>query len=487
MYDYFLGGKDHFEADRKAAEKVIAAYPETRTVARANRRFLTRAVWYLAEHGIGQYVDLGSGMPTSPTVHEIARQVRPEARVVYVDNDPVVASHCRFVCDGDRGLGFIEGDIRAPQDILTELQLSGTIDLSKPVAFLFAAVLHFVPDKDEPKGIVSAFRWRMAPGSYLVISHGAADNASRNVLSKIADVYQGATAPAVPRTAREIREFFSGLDLVEPGLVDVARWRSDMKEKATKIRLLAGVGRKPGNLPMAWPDDHRDGWHETRRETVNSKAGTRERAMPKYVRVAAAVRAQIEDGMLLPGEPVPSGAALSRATGYSALTCRRALRALIQDGVLAPGASPGARPRVPPRTPVPGDQNLADAARVLSASLAARRRAVGLTQPQFAKVVGLSVTTIGHAETGRVWQSRHFWEQADKAVGAGGELLALHDAYRAVAVPAGPAGETPVQDTGGDPWTIAVAASERTTCVAITWANGVVTTVYPPRSASPVP
>jgi SAM-dependent methyltransferase len=245
MYDYFLGGKDHFEADRGAAEQVIAAYPEMRTVARANRRFLTRAVWYLAEHGIRQYVDLGSGMPTSPTVHEIARQVRPDARVVYVDNDPVVASHCRAVCDGDKGLGFIEADIRAPQRILNDLPLTGIIDLSEPVAFLCAAVLHFVPDEYQPKAIVAALRWRMAPGSYLVISHGAADAASKSVLSEIADVYQGATAPAVPRTAREIREFFTGLDLVEPGLVDARRWRSDMKEKATKVRLLAGVGRKP--------------------------------------------------------------------------------------------------------------------------------------------------------------------------------------------------------------------------------------------------
>jgi hypothetical protein len=247
MYDYFLGGKDHFESDREAAERVIAAYPETRTVARANRRFLTRAVWYLAEHGIMQYFDLGSGMPTSPTVHEIARQVRPDARVVYVDNDPVVATHYREVCDGGSGLAFIQGDIRAPQGILTELQFTDTIDLSEPVAFLCAAVLHFVPDDDQPRGIVAALRWRMAPGSYLVISHGAVDVANKSVLSEIADVYQEASAPAVPRTVKEIREFFTGLDLVEPGLVDARRWRSDMKEKATKIRLLAGVGRKPGN------------------------------------------------------------------------------------------------------------------------------------------------------------------------------------------------------------------------------------------------
>lgn len=248
MYDYFLGGKDHFDVDRKAAEQVIAVYPETRTVARTNRRFVTRAVWYLAEHGISQYVDLGCGMPTSPTVHEIARQVRPGARVAYVDNDSVVATHYGAVCDGDTGLEFIEGDLRTPQGILTDLQFMRTIDLSKPVAFLCAAVLHFVPEDDLPRGIIAALRWRMAPGSYLVISHGAADAANRNVLSEIADVYQEATAPAVPRTAEEIREFFTGLDLVEPGIVDARLWRSDMQEKATKIRLLAGVGRKPRDL-----------------------------------------------------------------------------------------------------------------------------------------------------------------------------------------------------------------------------------------------
>jgi len=249
MYDYFLGGKHHLEADRNAAEQVIAAYPETRTVARTNRRFLTRAVWYLAEHGISQYVDLGCGMPTSPAVHEIARQVRPDARVVYVDNDPVVASHCRAMCDGEKGLDFIQGNIRAPQGILNDLPLTGVVDLSEPVAFLCSAVLHFVPDDDQPKGIVAALRWRMAPGSYLVISHVATDGVSKGVLSAIGDVYQGATAPAVPRTAAGIREFFTGLDLVEPGIVDARRWRSDMKEKATKIRLLAGVGRKPRDLP----------------------------------------------------------------------------------------------------------------------------------------------------------------------------------------------------------------------------------------------
>lgn len=251
MYDYFLGGKDHFQADREAAERVIAAYSESRTLARANRRFLTRAVWYLAEHGITQYVDLGCGMPTSPTVHEIARQVRPDARVVYVDDDPVVATHCREVCDGDEGLAFVECDVRAPQDILSAWQLEKTIDLATPVAFLCTAVLHFLPDDDRPADIIAALRWRMVPGSYLAISHAVTDDASKDALSAIADVYREATAPAVPRTADDIGAFFTGLDLVEPGLADVSQWRPDEHEESTTVRLLGGLGRKPRDLPAA--------------------------------------------------------------------------------------------------------------------------------------------------------------------------------------------------------------------------------------------
>jgi hypothetical protein len=253
MYDYFLGGKDHFKADREAAERVIAAYPETLVLARANRRFLTRAVWYLAEHGIRQFIDLGSGLPTSPTVHEIARQVRPDAKIMYVDNDPVVASHCRAVCNNDKGLGFVKCDIRLPQEILADSELTGVIDFATPVAFLCASVLHFIPDEDNPRDIVTALRWRMAPGSYLVISHAVAEEANKDVLSAIAEVYKESTSPAVPRTEEDIRAFFAGLGLVEPGLVDVSRWRNDMAEEATKIRLLAGVGRKPRDLPDSSP------------------------------------------------------------------------------------------------------------------------------------------------------------------------------------------------------------------------------------------
>lgn len=248
MYDYFLGGKNNFRADREAADKVIAAYPETRRLALANRRFLTRAVWYLADHGVRQFIDLGSGLPTSPNVHEVARQVRPDARVVYVDSDPVVASHGRVLCDSDPGVAFAELDIRHPQAILGDARLMGLIDFSAPVAVLAVSVLHFMQDEDNPGEIVAAFRSRMAAGSYLVLSHATSDGADDRVLCEIASVFKESTVRAVPRTAAHIKGFFAGLDLVEPGPVDVSQWRGEMPAKPTKIRFLAGVGRKPRDL-----------------------------------------------------------------------------------------------------------------------------------------------------------------------------------------------------------------------------------------------
>lgn len=245
MYDYFLGGKDNFAADREAAEEVIAIYPETQILARANRRFLTRAIWYLAEHGIRQYIDLGCGLPTSPNVHEVALQVRPDARVVYVDSDPVVASHIRALCIQGKNVSFVERDIRYPREILADPMLTDLIDLSEPVAVLCVAVLHFILDQDNPKEIIAAFRRRMAPGSYLTVAHATSDGVDPHVVSQIERVYQRATAPAVPRTAADIAEFFTGLDLVEPGMVDVSQWRPDtISRKPTKVRFLAAMGRK---------------------------------------------------------------------------------------------------------------------------------------------------------------------------------------------------------------------------------------------------
>lgn len=199
--------------------------------------------------------------------------------------------------------------------------------------------------------------------------------------------------------------------------------------------------------------------------------------LPKYAQVAATIRAQIADGILAPGAPAPSGAALARATGYSTLTCRRALRILIKEGTLVPGASPGARPRVPRPESTPGERTLADAARALSASLAARRHAFGLTQPHLAEKTGVSVTTVGHAETGRVWQSRRFWELADKALEADGELLRLHDGYRA-ATTAGPSTESELP-SGAVAAEVPSAAEPPPTpaSILIVWTDGATTAV----------
>jgi DNA-binding XRE family transcriptional regulator len=232
-------------------------------------------------------------------------------------------------------------------------------------------------------------------------------------------------------------------------------------------------------------------------------------SLPKYQRVAAIVRRQVADGLLAPGAPAPSGTALARMTGCSVLTCRRALRTLIADGVLVPGVSRNARPRVP-GTDRGGPGELADAERALSAALARYRHAAGLTQPQLAGLIGLSVTTIGHAETGRLWQSRPFWELADKVLDADGELLSLHDACRAAEVapasapgtesagtesaaptpvsdePVARAGELPPETAPAEnPARVTVGASELVTCITITWAGGAATTVYPPDTGEP--
>jgi DNA-binding XRE family transcriptional regulator len=209
-------------------------------------------------------------------------------------------------------------------------------------------------------------------------------------------------------------------------------------------------------------------------------------SVPKYMQVAERIRAQVTDGTLSPGESVPSGAALSRVTGFSQLTCRKALRTLIRQGVLVPGPSKNARPRVPPHASS-GEKVVADARHALSESLATRRRAARLTQPQLSKIIGLSVTTIGHAETGRLWQSRRFWETADKALNADGNLLALHDTFRAQATKKpdlyGIPGEQilPKEPKAVEECAVAVnSAHNYLTSVTITWADGSATTVYPP-------
>lgn len=243
MYDYYLDGKDNFAADRAAAEQILRLFPDTRGSARENRAFLGRAVRHLADAGVRQIVDLGSGLPTQGNTHEAA----PEARVVYVDYDPVVCAHGRALLAGTN-VDILQADVRDTGGLLT--RLGELIDFEQPVAFLMLAVLHFIPDV-EPEGagayeIVARLRDASAPGSHLVISH--AIDAKPDTTPEALEIYNRATAALNLRTHAEIARFFDGYDLVEPGVVYPKNWRPDAEplvgEPSTSIGY-AGVGRKP--------------------------------------------------------------------------------------------------------------------------------------------------------------------------------------------------------------------------------------------------
>jgi len=246
MYDYYLGGKDNFEADRVAAEKAMSVIPDAQKVAMTNREFLVRAVRTMAASGIDQFLDLGTGFPTSPNVHEVARETHPGARVVYVDNDPVVVSHNQALRKAT-GVVAVEGDVRDPDTVLGNPLVTKAIDFRRPVGVLFVAVLHFVTDADRPLDIMSTFRQRLTTGSMLAISHLGSDGVDPAVIRTITEAYVRATAPIVFRTADEIEAFFVDMPLLEPGLVNVARWRPEIRgtRVTSTLRWLGGVARMP--------------------------------------------------------------------------------------------------------------------------------------------------------------------------------------------------------------------------------------------------
>jgi O-methyltransferase involved in polyketide biosynthesis len=246
MYDYYLGGKDNFEADRIAAEKAMSVVPDARTVARTNREFLVRAVRAMAASGIDQFIDLGAGFPTSPNVHEVARELHPGARVIFVDNDPVVVTHNQALRKGT-GVSAIYGDVRDPDAILRDPVLTKTIDFTRPVGVLCVAVLHFVSDAAGPRDILRTFRSSMAPGSMLAISHLTSDGMQPEVVRTIREAYANATAEIVFRSAGEIEAMFGDLRLLEPGVVQVQRWRPELRttQVASTLRWLGGVARVP--------------------------------------------------------------------------------------------------------------------------------------------------------------------------------------------------------------------------------------------------
>jgi S-adenosyl methyltransferase len=247
MYNAYLGGKDNYPVDREAVRQVLRGFPEVRAIARANRAFLQRAVRYLTgEAGIRQIIDIGTGIPAAGNVHEVATQVAPDARVVYVDNDPIVHVHANALLAGT-GMGIVLADLRDPSAILAHPTVTALIDFSRPVAVLLVAIVHFLTDAEDPAGIIGTLRDALAPGSYLALSHGTADFHPPGTARQAAAAYDTAAAPLVLRGHAQVAAFFVGFDLIEPGLVQAPLWRPDGRpprpKDLAKIGIYAGVGR----------------------------------------------------------------------------------------------------------------------------------------------------------------------------------------------------------------------------------------------------
>ena len=247
IYDWLLGGKDNFAADRETGKRLLAAVPGAAMAAQANRAFLGRAVRFLAEDaGIRQFLDIGTGLPTQGNVHEIAQATDPRARVVYCDNDPMVVVHANALLANNLTVAASQADLR-DSDFLFRLPLERPLlDTSQPLAVLLVAVLHFLPDSDDPWALVERIKQKLAPGSYVVISHVTGDEIPPESVRAAAEAYEGASAPGVARSREEIARFFTGLDLVEPGLVEVSAWRPPPLDHRPRPALFyAGIGRKP--------------------------------------------------------------------------------------------------------------------------------------------------------------------------------------------------------------------------------------------------
>jgi hypothetical protein len=249
VYDYWLGGKDHFAADRALGDAITAIVPSTLIGARANRAFLSRAVRSLVrEAGIRQFLDIGTGIPTAGNVHEVAQSVAPESRVLYVDKDGVVLAHARALMRSHPAgaTAFIQADLREPDRILTDPALRATLDLGQPVALMLIAILHFLSDADDPHRIVAELVDALPSGSYLTISHLTPDfDPKEAAAAKAAE--EGSGVEYVLRSHAEVTAFFAGLDLVDPGVVPLLAWRPDngTPQDLRAVRLYAAMGRKP--------------------------------------------------------------------------------------------------------------------------------------------------------------------------------------------------------------------------------------------------
>jgi S-adenosyl methyltransferase len=244
MYDYALGGSHNFAVDREMVEKVEAMMPGSSLVAHANRAFLRRAVRFCLDAGIRQFLDIGSGIPTVGTVHEVAQAVAPQSRVVYVDVDPVAVAHGQALLQDNPTATTIAGDIRRPAEILADPRLVKLLDFSQPVAVLLIAILHFIPDDDDPWSIVAKLRDRLVPGSYLVVTHGTPEELPDEA-DTVGQLYRTTSNPLSLRARSEIERFFTGFELVEPGVTWVTSWRPEPEDDVAERReILVGVGRR---------------------------------------------------------------------------------------------------------------------------------------------------------------------------------------------------------------------------------------------------
>ncbi|GLY79152.1 SAM-dependent methyltransferase [Actinoallomurus iriomotensis] len=250
MNDYFLGGKDNFAADRDAADRLLAIAPEIKSMVVENRRFLGRAIRHLRERGIRQFIDVSAGLPTRNNTHEVARSHGPGSVTVYVDSDPVVLSHARAILVDSASSSVVEGDILRPREMVERCRDDGLIDFGRPVAVVILGALQFIPHSDEPFKSVALLRDLLPGGSHLVLSHAVFDNRP-DAVTPVEDVYRalldrpGANAA---RTLDEVRPFFDGLELAEPGLVPLRDWRPDGPVDTAPpkgIWMAGGVGRKP--------------------------------------------------------------------------------------------------------------------------------------------------------------------------------------------------------------------------------------------------
>jgi hypothetical protein len=250
LYDYLLGGKDNYPPDREAAERLIEVMPFAQVTAQQNRLFMRRLTRYLAAgQGISQFLDIGTGIPTSPNLHEIAQEINPAARVVYADNDPIVLAHARArLTSAPQGrVAYIHADMRDTDAITTAPDLTATLDLSRPVALSILSTLHFIPDNDQAYGLVRHYMLLLPPGSFLALSMGTADFNPEPDGPRVS-VLSANGLPARSRTRTEVSAFFDGLELIEPGVVQVHKWRPDADAAGvgdSEITLYCGVARKP--------------------------------------------------------------------------------------------------------------------------------------------------------------------------------------------------------------------------------------------------